>query len=147
MNATSAVTRRPAGLRDRFREAVLRPEDAGEIGLSANLLPDAKGRTLQIDIAAADLEMVEKGERWTDRVDVYVVARETAGLKAHVSGQSMNLQLEGASYQKYLHDGIPYRQVLEVVPGTGSLRIIVLDENSGRMGSVTIPAAALGKSS
>ena len=59
----------------------------------------------------------------------------------------MNLNLEGASYQKYLREGIPYRQVLEVSPAAGSVRIIVLDENSGRMGSVTIPASALGKSS
>jgi len=32
---------------------------------------------------------------------------------------------------------------VEAGPGVGSVRIVVLDENSGRMGSVTIPVAAI----
>ena len=137
----------PAALKDRFREAVLRPEDAGEIGVSATLVADGRGQNLKVDIAAADLELAQQDALWTDRIDVYLVERETAGMKAHVSGQSLTLHLQGGSYEKYLRDGIPYHQVLEVSPGIGSLRIIVLDENSGRMGSVTIPAAALSKAS
>jgi hypothetical protein len=51
--------------------------------------------------------------------------------------------LKPSTYQQYLRDGIPFNQTVEVAPGVGSVRIVVLDENSGRMGSVTIPAAAL----
>ena len=38
------------------------------------------------------------------------------------------------------------KKPVKVKPGTGSLRVIVIDRNSGRMGSVTIPAAALSNS-
>jgi hypothetical protein len=37
--------------------------------------------------------------------------------------------------------------VVELGKGIGSVRIVVLDENSGRMGSVTVPAATLAKAS
>jgi hypothetical protein len=34
-------------------------------------------------------------------------------------------------------------QSFEIKPNTASVRAIVVDENSGRMGSVTVPVAAL----
>jgi hypothetical protein len=55
--------------------------------------------------------------------------------------------LKQATYAKLLQEGIPFDQFVEKKQDTGSVRIVVVDENSGRMGSVTIPAAALrGKS-
>lgn len=137
----------PATLKDRFSEAVMQPEDKTDIGLKANLVPEAKDKTVKLEIAATDLAMAQTDALWADKLDVFVVQREMAGTKAHVSGQSMTLHLLPGSYQKYLREGIPYSQVLTVAPGTGSVRIIVVDENSGRMGSVTIPSAALGKQS
>jgi VWFA-related protein len=129
-------------LRDRFREAVLQPEEETEIGLQANLMSNTKDRIVKLGIAATDLEIAQKDAFWTDKLDIYVVQREVAGMKAHVSGQTMNLRLHPDTYQKYLQGGIPFDQVLEVASGVGSIRIIVLDENSGRMGSLTIPVAS-----
>jgi hypothetical protein len=61
-----------------------------------------------------------------------------------VTGQTMRLNLRGETYQRLLREGIPYDQVVEDKPGgAGSVRIVVVDENSGRMGSVTVPAAAV----
>ena len=57
------------------------------------------------------------------------------------------MRLKPATYAKLLQDGIPFDQYIEKRPDAGSVRIVVVDENSGRMGSVTVPAAALrGKS-
>lgn len=135
----------PSTIKDRFRQAVLEPEDATEIGLSADPLPGSNGRTVKLDIAATDLEIAQKDAFWTDKVDVYVVQREVSGAKARVTGQTMGLRMKSATYQQYLREGIPFNQVLEAAPGTGSVRIVVVDENSGRMGSVTIPASAIAK--
>jgi hypothetical protein len=41
-----------------------------------------------------------------------------------------------------LSTGIPYEHLVQLQPGTASLRILVVDRNSGRMGSVTIPVSA-----
>jgi VWFA-related protein len=135
----------PSTIKDRFREAVLAPEDATQIALTADPVPGSNGHTVKLGIAATDLEIAQKDAFWTDKLDVYLVKMEVAGAKASVTGQTMGLRLTSASYQKYLHEGIPFNQVLEANSGVGSIRIVVLDENSGRMGSVTIPAAAIAK--
>jgi hypothetical protein len=135
----------PATLKDRFSQTVLDPEDATAIGLTADPVSGSGGRTVKLDIAATDLEIAQKDAFWTDKLDVYVVQREVSGTKARVTGQTMGLRLKPATYQQYLREGIPYNQVLEAAEGIGSVRIVVVDENSGRMGSVTIPAAAIGK--
>jgi hypothetical protein len=56
----------------------------------------------------------------------------------------MGLRLESATYQKLLTAGIPFVQLVKLKPGTGTLRVVVIDENSRRIGSLTIPASALG---
>jgi hypothetical protein len=135
----------PSTIKDRFRNAVLEPEDATEIALTADPLPGSNGRTIKLGIAATDLEIAQKEALWTDKLDVYVVQREVSGTKASVTGQTLRLQLKPETYQQYLRDGIPFNQAVEAGTGVGSVRIVVLDENSGHMGSVTIPASAIGK--
>jgi VWFA-related protein len=133
----------PTTIKDRFRDAVLEPGDATEIALSADSLPGSSGHTVKLSIAATDLEIAQKDAFWTDKLDIFLVQREVSGTKAHVTGQTMGLRLKPSTYQEYLRDGIPFNQAVEVAPGVGSVRIVVVDENSGRMGSVTIPAGAL----
>jgi hypothetical protein len=135
----------PTTIKDRFSQAVLEPEDATGISLSADPLPGSNGHTLKLAIAATDLAIAQKDAFWTDKLDVYVVQREVSGTKAHVTGQTMGLRLKPATYQQYLREGVPFKQAVEAAPGVGSVRIVVVDENSGRMGSVTIPAAAIGR--
>jgi VWFA-related protein len=135
----------PSTIKDRFQEAVLEPEDATQIALSADPVAGSGGRTVKLDIAATDLAIAQKDALWMDKLDVYLVQREVSGTKAHITGQTLGLRLKPATYQQYLHDGIPFSQAIEAGPGIGSVRIVVLDENSGRMGSVTIPASAIGK--
>jgi len=129
----------PSSIKTRFSDTAMQPENATEIGLTANLVSDSENKTVRIGIAATDLAVAQKESLWTDKLDVFLVQRSASGMKAQVSGQSILLRLRSPTYQKYMHDGIPFDQQFEVAPGIDSIRIIVLDENSGRMGSVTIP--------
>jgi hypothetical protein len=141
---TGYLYERPAAtLKERFREAVWQPNDASEIALSANLSATGKGSTLKFNIAVADLDLAQQGDLWTDKLDIFLVERNDAGMQAKVTGQTLGLRLKPATYHKLLREGIAFDQFVEAAPDAGSVRMVVVDENSGRMGSVTVPAAAL----
>jgi hypothetical protein len=53
------------------------------------------------------------------------------------------LNLLPATYQKAQSSGVPFDQLVEREQKTGLIRIVVVDEGSGRIGSVTIPATAM----
>jgi len=130
-------------LKERFRDAAVNPEDATEIALTANPQPSSNSHSIMLQIATRDLELAQKDSLWTDNLDVYLVQRDVDGSKARISGQTLGLHLKPATYEKYLREGISFNQVLESTANVESVRIVVLDRNSGRMGSITIPAAAI----
>lgn len=130
-------------LKDRFREAVWQATNASEIALTAYPAPGPKGAAIKLNIAATDLDLAQQGERWTDRLDIFLVQRDDEGLHAQVTGQTLGLHLKPETYQRLLRDGIPFEANVESRPETASVRLIVVDENSGRMGSVTMPTVAL----
>jgi VWFA-related protein len=134
---------KPQAIKDRFRQVVWQPEDAGEIALTADPASASSAGAVKLGIAANDLAMAQQGDIWADKLDIFLVKRDDAGMHAQVTGQILALRLKPETYQKVLRTGIPFDQVVENGPATGSLRIIVLDENSGRIGSVTVPGATL----
>lgn len=140
-------TKEPATLKERFQQAIWQPLDASQIAVSANPIAASQGATLRLNIATNDLALKQQDERWVDKLDVFLIQRDDEGLHARVTGQTLRLMLNPATYAKLQQEGIPFDQFIEKTQGTSSVRIVVVDENSGRMGSVTIPALALqGKS-
>jgi VWFA-related protein len=136
-------TKEPATLKERFHEAVWRPVDASELALTAKVVLTDAGANLVINIAASDLSLVRQADRWMDKLDVFFIQRDDAGLHAQVEGKTLGLRLMPSTYQRLLPSGIPFEHLVHLQPETASLRIVVVDENSGRMGSVTIPASAI----
>jgi len=134
----------PASLKDRFREAVWRPGDVGEVSVTANVTPMNPGANVKINIAAGDLGLQQQAGRWMDKLDIFFIERDDAGLHAQVEGQTFGLRLKSSTYQSLMSEGVPFERFVQLKPGVASLRVLVVDENSGRMGSVTMPAPALG---
>ena len=136
-------SKEPATLKDRFQQAVWRPQDVSEIAVTAGVGPQNQGADIKLDILAADLGLQQRGGLWMDKLDIFMIQRDDAGIKAQVEGQTLGLRLRPATYQNLLSSGVPFECVVQMHPGMASLRVLVVDENSGRMGSVTIPAPAL----
>ncbi len=138
----------PATLKERFQRAVWQPRDINDIALTAIPSGSAQARALKVSVAATELEMAQtgdsqSGEFWTDKLDIFLIERSDDALHAKVTGRTLSLHLRPETYQKVLREGIPFDQSLPSTAGAGSVRVIVVDENSGRMGSVTLPAQRL----
>lgn len=134
----------PETLKERFQQAIWQSVDVNEIAVTAKALPLVPGATVQLEIAASDLSLEQQGGRWMDRLDIFFLERDDAGLHAQVQGQTLGLRLKPVTYQNLLQSGVPFERSVQLKPGVASLRVVVVDENSGRMGSVTLPATALG---
>jgi VWFA-related protein len=128
-------------LKERFQRAMWQPLDLNEIAVSAHPTTSADGVALKLNIAAGDLALKQDHDRLVDRLDLFLIQRDRDEVHARVTGQSLGLALLPATYQKLLAQGLPFEQVVHQVQDAGSVRIIVVDGNSGRMGSITVPAA------
>jgi len=131
----------------RFQEAVWNPSDLTGIALTAAAEPatDAVSGpgTVKLRIAFPGLALEQKNGRWADNLYIFVAQRDDAAQKAEVSGDTLRLSLKQATYDTGMPAGIPYRHPVDVQSKLGSVRIIVVDGNSGKMGSVTMPSSAL----
>jgi VWFA-related protein len=135
-----------ANTQQRFQQAVWSPQDATAIGLTAEAVPaDAASgdSTVKLRINFPGLALEQKDGRWTDQLYIFVVQRDDAIQKAEVSGDTLRLSLKQATYDTGMPAGIPYQRAVEVKSKLGSVRVIVVDGNSGRIGSVTLPSSAL----
>jgi len=132
----------PATMRDRFRDAVWRPQDLNELGLIALPAsgPASNGNrpAVRLNIAGSDLALVQQGDRWMDKLDVFLVVRDDSGLHASVRGKRLGLALKPATYQQAIKEGIPVEESLPKIPQGNSVRVIVIDENSQHIGTITL---------
>jgi VWFA-related protein len=133
----------PATLRERFQQAVWLPTDANQIAVTAQPGNQDGSLHVRIKIAASDLALTQKADRWSDNLDVFLVQRNDTGQHALVEGRRLGLQLKASTMQDLIKNGLYVERAVQLKPSITSLRILVVDEDSGRMGSVTIPAAAL----
>jgi hypothetical protein len=78
-----------------------------------------------------------------DKLDIFMVRRDDEGLHSRITGQTLRLVLKTSTYARLFQEGVPFEQFIEEPQQLGSVRIIVIDENSGSMGSITIPASSL----
>jgi VWFA-related protein len=133
----------PATMKDRFQQALWQPADSTELTITATPLAGVKGPELRLNIGGAGLDLAQQGDRYVDDLQVFFLQQGGSAGRARIAGQVLHLDLKSGTYQDVLRDGVPFRQNLELRPNLESMRVLVVDKNSGRIGSVTIPASAL----
>jgi VWFA-related protein len=132
----------PATLKERFQNAVWRPADLGEIALSATPGIGSNPATLKLNIAATDIALAQQAGLWMDKLDIFLIHRDDARLNATLDGRTVAMRLKPSTYKSVLKTGISIDQPVKTPPDSGALRIVVIDENSGRIGTLTLPASA-----
>jgi hypothetical protein len=101
--------------------------------------PASGGVALNLNIAAGDLALKQDHDRLVDKLDIFLIQRDREEVRTRVTGQSLDLALLSATYQKLLGQGLQFEQLVHQLKDAGAVRIIVVDENSGWMGSITVP--------
>lgn len=137
---------------ERFQEAVWRPQDLSGIQLTAEPVKAADAPSgkptirLRIALPGLGLKQQQQGPsagRWTDKLYIFLAQRDDAVRKAQVTGDTLQLALKQATYDTGMPTGIPYQREVDALSKLGSIRIVVVDANTGRIGSVTLPSSAL----
>jgi VWFA-related protein len=134
----------PNSLKQRFAQTVWDPVDATEIAITSKLVTDAVGSALRVTVAGSDLNLTKQNAIWTGKLDIFLVRRDQETLHAKVSGLTVGLRLKSETYRRAMKEGLTFDERLDTKQGNnGSLRVVVVDVNSGRIGSVTVPTSAL----
>jgi VWFA-related protein len=127
-----------ATMRDRIRQAIWDARDGTDIGVRAQVTGAGTTQIAKLTISAADVALAQHADRWTDKLHLLLVIRNDSDLKAKVGGRTLELQLKPATYQRALKDGIEIDQPIPTPQQSESIRILVIDENSGRIGAITV---------
>lgn len=131
----------PTTLKARFAQVLWQPFDSSEIALTARRSPTTGGAAVSLNIAANDVGLTQQGGRWTGKLDVFLVQRDDTGAGALIKEQTLALDLSATTHDRFLRDGIPFDQYLDSKQNASNVRLIVVDEASGHIGSITLPPA------
>jgi hypothetical protein len=137
-DARPAMERMKATLMAAFQS----PSDAAEIGLRTKIAPlegDKKGVHIEIRINPSDILLHEQGGKFAGSVYFLISDRGAAGPLGEPSVSSFNLDLTAAQHEAVMKEGIPLSQDHPTSDAAQRVRIIVLDQNTNQVGSVTFP--------
>jgi hypothetical protein len=135
-----------ATTQQRFQQVIWSPQDTSAVALDAEAvtLDSLSGESaIKLSIGFPGLAFIEKDGRWTDQLYIFVAERDDATQKAAISGETLKLSLKQRAYESGMPAAIPYMRRIDTKSKMGSVRVIVVDGNSGKMGSITLPASAL----
>ncbi|HBY60544.1 MAG TPA: hypothetical protein DEH78_12035, partial [Solibacterales bacterium] len=127
-----------------FRSAAWSPVDASVIPLQARAAliddpePDGIGLLLRIDLSGVAVE--QRDGRWIGSLEVMVLQRDRQGLRhGPAESKRIGLHMDQPTYEDARKNGLlwPYR--LPRQKDATELKIIVRDNTTGALGSVTLP--------
>lgn len=123
-------------------DAVWSPLDATGIGLTVRVEEaNAETKTLKvvIQVDPRDVTLQEKDHRWIGSLDVLFVPRTTDGRQLKGTSDTLNMQLKRETYEQVVQKGLVLTKHVSIAADAYQLRVVVRDQTSGALGSVSIP--------
>jgi VWFA-related protein len=125
-----------------LKDAVWSPLDSTDLGLVARIdILDPKKPNLARVIVNADAHKVQwetEGDRQKAVIDMLFLTT-AQGQPAKGTTDTMTLALTKENFAKIMKEGITTMKQLELPPNSYQLRVVMRDQKSGTIGSVTIP--------
>jgi len=132
-------------------DAVLSPLDSSALGMVVQTRrtdkPAPNSMEMVIYIDPHGVGFAPQNDRMHCKVDVFFVQKNDRGNQFNGKDDTITLDLTKENYTKVMSAGLSYHQVVPLVPQATQLRVVVRDDASGTLGSVTVPLkAAAGQS-
>jgi VWFA-related protein len=122
-------------------EAFQSPVDYSEIGLRVKFAPlDGKpGVHLEIRVDLADLQLHGQGGKYSGALYCLISDRNGAAPMGEPSVMDLQPELTAEQYKTALKNGLPINQDHPTSDATRQVRVIVLDQTTNEVGSITFP--------
>jgi len=117
------------------------PPDAPATGIQARVEPgqgEGDDVSVAIHIDSAALNLVPSAGRWTGALRLEAMQLGAAGELLGGVSQAAEINLEPATYQRALRQGLPFEMKLPRDPAAVAVRIGVVDEHGGHAGSLSV---------
>jgi VWFA-related protein len=128
---------------DRMRAALMgafqSPSDVSEIGLRTKIAPigDKPGVHMDVKINPSDILLSQQGGKFTGAIYLLISDRGASGPLGEPSVSSFNFDLTAEQHDQVMKEGIPLAQDHPTTDAVQQVRIIVLDQNTDAVGSLT----------
>jgi VWFA-related protein len=131
---------------DRMRAVLIgalqSPTDLDEIGLRTKISPmegDKMGVHLDIRIDLSDLLLREQGGKFSGALYLFISDRANSAMLGDPTFSELRPDLTAEQYKTVMKEGLPLAQDHPTADAVRQVRIVVLDQNTNAVGSLTIP--------
>ena len=123
--------------------AIDSPVESSMILLNADVNKSAHPHSFNLvcSIDIRGIRFAQSGGRRKGAVTIYVIGQDAAGNVLHHWSKTYNLQFTDAQFESLLKTGIPFRQGIGLSPQITTLRVLVQDPSTSKLGSLIIPLA------
>jgi VWFA-related protein len=132
-----------AALQAALQQAVSGPLQSSriEVGVHVTRTNQPEPDSLQLDllVSARELTLTPKDDRWQGAIRLSIVQLDAQGKVLDRITDPIKLNLKQESMAQHLQAGMAFAKTVKAKPGLVQLRVIVIDRDSGVMGSVIIP--------
>src|ERR1035437_7894291 len=132
-----------AALQAALQQAVSGPLQSSRIEVGVHVtrtnLPEPDSLQLDLLVSARELTLTPKDDRWQGAIRLSIVQLDAQGKGLDRITDPIKLNLKQDAMAQHLQAGMAFAKTVKAKPGLVQLRVIVIDRDSGVMGSVIIP--------
>ncbi len=123
------------------------PRDERQIGLTLKVTPGTPGKSVGIDlqIDPKDLLMREDGGKFVGGLTLLIANSGASGNIGEPMIKSFDLGLTPEQHATVMKGAIPVSLPVPITDATKNVRVIILDQTTGNVGSITVPVSGTAK--
>ena len=134
----------PAEAKSEARQAWSSPLDSTALRIDAKPVRSGNTLVIQIGLDASGISLTRKDGRLTGELLILTGFRKDDGTPLEIAdSKSVALALREQTYQKVLQEGLKARVQLPVPGNAASVRLLVRDTATNKLGTLTIPLQAI----